>query len=56
MSKINNLIKEMCPNGVVLKPIDSVVDLYYGKGITFRRMVGNILYMVLRNSKLNFNF
>ena len=32
MSKINNLIKEMCPNGVVLKPIDSVVDLYYGKG------------------------
>lgn len=32
MSKINELIKEMCPNGMNFKSIDSVADLYYGKG------------------------
>ena len=32
MSKIDDLIKELCPNGVTFKSIDSVADLYYGKG------------------------
>ena len=32
MSRINDLIKELCPNGMNFKSIDSVADLYYGKG------------------------
>lgn len=32
MSKIEQLIKEKCPNGVEYKKINVVVDLYYGKG------------------------
>lgn len=32
MSKINDLIKKLCPNGMDFKSIDSVADLYYGKG------------------------
>lgn len=32
MSRIQELIKEKCPNGVVFKKIDSVAELYYGKG------------------------
>ena len=32
MSRINDLIKKLCPNGMNFKSIDSVADLYYGKG------------------------
>ena len=28
----NDLIKKLCPKGIVFKSIDSVADLYYGKG------------------------
>lgn len=34
MSKIDNLIKEMCPNGVKYKSIKEVCRLHYGKGNT----------------------
>ena len=32
MSRIDELIKEKCPNGVEYSKIKDVADLYYGKG------------------------
>lgn len=41
MSKIEELIKELCPNGVKFEMINKVVDLYYGKGNTIPKDGGN---------------
>lgn len=41
MSKIEKLIKELCPNGVKFEMINKVVDLYYGKGNTIPKDGGN---------------
>lgn len=47
MSKINNLIKELCPNGVIYKKYGDVFEIKTGKGITTKEATDDGLYPII---------
>ena len=57
MSKINDLIKELCPNGVIFKKLDEACTKIYAGGTPSTSHEeyygGNIKW--LRSGEINFN-
>lgn len=47
MSKINDLIKELCPNGVQYKNYGDVFEIKTGKGITTKDASNDGLYPII---------
>ena len=47
MSKINNLIKELCPKGVIYKSLGSFCDIKTGAGVTKKDIVENGKYIII---------
>ena len=47
MSKINELIKELCPNGVIYKKYGDVFEIKTGKGITTKEATDDGLYPII---------
>lgn len=47
MSKINDLIKELCPNGVIYKKYGDVFEIKTGKGITTKEATDDGLYPII---------
>lgn len=47
MSKIDDLIKELCPNGVVYKNLGSFCDIKTGAGVTKKDIVENGKYKII---------
>ena len=47
MSRINDLIKEMCPNGVIYKKYGDVFEIKTGKGITTKEATDDGLYLII---------
>ena len=46
MSKIDELIKELCPNGVEWKTLGEVCDVLRGKRVTKKELADNYQYPV----------
>lgn len=47
MSRINELIKELCPNGVIYKKYGDVFEIKTGKGITTKEATDDGLYPII---------
>lgn len=47
MSRINELIKELCPNGVIYKKYGDVFEIKTGKGITTKEVTDDGLYPII---------
>ena len=47
MSNINDLIKELCPNGVIYKKYGDVFEIKTGKGITTKEATDDGLYPII---------
>lgn len=47
MSRINDLIKELCPNGVIYKKYGDVFEIKTGKGITTKEATDDGLYPII---------